>query len=406
MIQFPQDFLWGASLSSYQAEGSNSNADWWHWEKASGKEPSGEACRHYDLFAQDFDLAKSLNHNAHRLSLEWSRIEPSEGEFSHKEIDHYRSVITALIERNIEPVVTLHHFTIPQWLAQKGGWLAKGAEQSYLRYCEKVVSELAPRVRFWVTINEPLVYVYHAYLIAAWPPQEESFTHARKVTDRLVSSHIRAYRLIHRIYKQKNLAAPRVSIAKNMQAFVPCSASLKNRLGVALRSRWFNFRLLDTLVRHKALDYIGVNYYSRKLVDVKAWKFKNIILDECKENHLPLEKNSLGWDIYPEGIYELLSKLKKYKLPVFILENGICTDDDGLRWNFIYDHLVQVGLAMQQGVNVMGYLYWSLIDNFEWDKGFNPRFGLIEVDYRSMRRTVRSSAYKFAAVCKSGVLER
>ncbi len=135
MLEFPKDFLWGAATSAYQVEGNNINSDWWEWEKRVGvKEPSGAACRHYDLYRQDFDLAKLLNHNAHRLSIEWSRIEPEEGKFSVEEINHYRDVIISLRERNIEPIVTLHHFTLPLWFAQKGGWLNKDAVRYFLHY--------------------------------------------------------------------------------------------------------------------------------------------------------------------------------------------------------------------------------------------------------------------------------
>jgi beta-glucosidase len=140
-------------------------------------------------------------------------------------------------------------------------------------------------------------------------------------------------------------------------------------------------------------------------VDVSGLMPHNLLLDTCKSNHSKLEKNDLGWDIYPEGLYKLLLRFRKYRLPVFILENGICTGDDGLRWKFIYAHLKQLRRAMEEGVPVLGYIYWSLLDNFEWDKGFFPRFGLVEVDYANFKRTIRESARKFAAVCKNGVLE-
>lgn len=152
------------------------------------------------------------------------------------------------------------------------------------------------------------------------------------------------------------------------------------------------------------MDFIGVNYYSRQLVEVKKWGIGNLAMDVCKNNHHPVKKNSLGWDIYPEGLYEVLLKLKKYRLPIIITENGICTSDDNLRWEYIYAHLKNICLAMEEGVNVKGYLYWSLMDNFEWDKGFKPRFGLIEVDYNTYERKVRESAGKFAYVCKTGAL--
>ena len=405
MIEFPKDFFWGAATAAHQVEGNNVNNDWWEWEKRVGlKETSGLACRHYELYQQDFDLARDLGHNAHRLSIEWSRIEPEEGKFSKKELEHYREVILSLKERGIEPIVTLHHFTNPLWFANLGGWQNKLADKYFLRYVERIVEALADQVCFWVTINEPMVYVYHSYVLGVWPPQEKSFLKAKRVTDNLASAHIKAYRLIHRIYKERNLSSPLVSIAKNLQAFEPSDNTLKNKFAAYLRARSFNFAFLNKLVRYKTLDFIGINYYTRSLVAVQGWHLKNLLLDIGKSNQPPLKKNSLGWDIYPQGLYNLLLRLRWYNLPVFILENGVCTDDDNLRWGFIREHLENLYLAVREGVRVLGYIYWSLIDNFEWDKGFGPRFGLIEVDYNTYKRTVRESARKFAEVCKTGYL--
>lgn len=258
-------------------------------------------------------------------------------------------------------------------------------------------------MHYWVTINEPLVYVYHAYILGTWPPQAKSLLKARQVADNLVRAHIKAYKLIHGIYRDNQLAAPAVSIAKNMPAFVACRQDIKDRLSVYLRDRFFNFNLLDKLAHF--LDFIGVNYYSRTLIEVEKWNPANLMSDNCRNNHHPLPKNSMGWDIYPQGLYSVLMKLKRYNLPVIILENGICTGDDNLRWDYIKEHLKNLRRAMDEGVNVEGYIYWSLMDNYEWDKGFWPRFGLIEVDYNTYRRTVRESARKFAAVCKTGRLD-
>jgi beta-glucosidase len=406
MLQFPKDFLWGAALSAYQSEGENTNCDWWEWEiKAGLKEHSGAACRHYEFFRQDFDLAKALGHNAHRFSLEWSRIQPGPQDFSPTQLDHYREVVQALRQRGLEPVATLLHFTHPLWFTRAGGWLKRDAADYFLKYTEYVVSALAEQVRFWVTINEPMIYAYLAYLTGDWPPQVCSFRQAAKVAERLLEAHIQACQLIKKLYRQKGLAAPLISLAKNVRAFVPAGNSLRNRLAAFLRDSYFNLRPLEKLIRARSLDFIGLNYYSRDLIDLSGWGKKNIFFEVSSGSRSPLKKNSLGWDIYPQGLYELLLRFKKYGLPVFILENGICTDDDALRWEFIREHLKSVHQAMQQGLEVLGYLYWSLLDNFEWDKGFAPRFGLIEVDYRDYSRKPRESARRFAEVCLSGSLE-
>ena len=404
MIKFPKDFYWGAATSSYQVEGNNSRADWWDWEIKTGHESSGKACQHYELFEQDFDLVKSLNHNAHRLSIEWSRIEPIEGEFSDEAIVHYINVIKALRKRGIEPMVTLHHFTNPTWFSDSGGWTDRRCVQRFLRYCEFVVRALARGVHYWFTINEPTVYFSHSFLWGKWPPQAKSFLKTKAVYHHLIEAHIEAYRLIHRVYKDIKLTPPAVGFAQHMQAIVPCNNSLKNRWAVAIRKQLYNLMILDHLANSRALDFIGVNYYSRHLVDVHNWWIGNLLMETCKDNHHPRKKNSLGWDIYPEGLGQVLLELKKYKKPVIVSENGICTNNDEERWEYIQEHLKAVHDAIEQGVEVKGYLYWSFMDNFEWAEGFTPRFGLIDIDYKTQQRTIRESAKKYAHVCQTGIL--
>ncbi|MFH0855836.1 MAG: family 1 glycosylhydrolase [Candidatus Omnitrophota bacterium] len=249
-----------------------------------------------------------------------------------------------------------------------------------------------------------MVYAYFSYLLGTWPPQDKSLLHARQVTGNLLDAHIRAYHLIRSIYKDNGLEYPKISIAQNMQAFVPCVATLRNKFAAYLRHKHYNIGFIERLAAERALDFIGMNYYSPSWVELEGWGINNFASDVCKKNHRRLRKNSMGWDIYPQGLYDLLVGLKKYGLPVFILENGICTDNDALRWDYISEHLKSVKKAIDSGVEVMGYLYWSLLDNYEWDKGFGPRFGLIEVDYDNYKRTVRESARKFSEVCKYGKL--
>jgi beta-glucosidase len=406
MIEFPKDFLWGAAASAYQVEGDNFNSDWWKWEKAKpGVVSSGAACRHYQRFREDFDLAKSLGHNAHRLSLEWARIQPAPGKFSDTEIAHYIQVIDYLRGLGIEPIVTLHHFTNPEWLAEIGGWENPKAIQFFLEYARKMVLAFSGKVKYWVTVNEPMVYVYYSYLTGVWPPEKKSPASAFKVINNLAEAHIRTYRLVHSFYKENNFFIPSVSIAQNMIAFTACKKSMRNNLAVYLRNKVFNFRLIDQLSRKKCLDFIGMNYYTRNLIDTRGWSFEELLGNTCSKKHDTMPKNSLGWEIYPQGIHDLIMALKKYELPVFILENGICCEDDQLRWRYIRDHLKKVHEAMEAGVKVAGYLYWSLLDNFEWNKGFTPRFGLCAVDYSDYKRTPRESARKLAQVASTGVLE-
>lgn len=393
MIEFPKEFLWGTATSAYQVEGNNLNSDWWEWEKMVGlKERSGLACRHYELYAEDFDLAHRLNHNAHRFSIEWSRIEPQEYQFAPKEIQHYKEILIALRERNLEPIVTLHHFTLPLWFARQNGWLNKKAQFYFLRYVETIVSSLCPYVHYWVTINEPLVYIYNAYISGIWPPQERSIFKAKIVLDNLTSAHLGAYKTIKQIYKDRGLNPPSISIAKHLREFISTDNNPCHCFTAFFKDYVFNSRLLNNLISLKYLDFIGINYYTCEFTPGPGKKFQDI------------QRSNLGWPIYPGGLFYLLLRLKRYNLPIFILENGISSDDDQQRWDFISGHLKVLYEAMQQGVRIWGYLYWSLLDNFEWEKGFGPRFGLIEMDYKSYRRNIRGSAEKLAEVFRTGRL--
>ncbi len=404
MIQFPKDFLWGAATSSYQVEGNNTNADWWPWEKKCGHTPSGDACRHYEFYEADFDIAKSLNHNAHRLSIEWSRIEPVEGEFDQQAIDHYVAVIKALKARGIEPIVTLHHFTNPIWLANRGGWEDPKVVDYFVRYVKVVVKALKKDVRYWNTINEPTILTSHAYLFGWWPPQKKSLWALRSSFNNMARAHVEAYRLIKMVYANADMNSPMVGIAHHMQDFMPCRDTALNRYAVELRYRWLNFEFLDRIVGQDAVDFIGFNYYSRQLVDVRGVMPWNLLGDVCQSSHHPVKKNSLGWDIYPQGIYNVLMRLKKFNRPIMITENGICTEDDEVRKEFIQDHLRMIHKAIADGADVRGYLHWSLLDNFEWDKGFVPRFGLVHVNYATQERTIKPSAEFYAQICKSGMM--
>ncbi|MCM8796448.1 MAG: family 1 glycosylhydrolase [Candidatus Omnitrophica bacterium] len=258
-MEFPKDFLWGASTSAYQIEGNNKNSDWWEWEMLGKiKYASASACGSYELFTEDFDIAKSLSHNAHRLSVEWGRIEPEEGKFSKEEIGHYRKVILALRERGLEPIVTLHHFTSPIWFTRNYGWSNASCRKYFLRYCAKIVSALAEDVHFWITINEPTIYAYYSYIFGYWPPQEKSVLKAISVINNFAQVHINAYSLIHSIYQEKNLTPPEISIAHHLQAFVPCNLNFRNRLAYYLRNKLHNLYFIERLARKHALDFIGI----------------------------------------------------------------------------------------------------------------------------------------------------
>ncbi len=413
-------FLWGTATSSHQVEGDNRLNDWWAWEQ-SGRVPeaSGAACDHYHRFAEDFDLIQNMGHSAHRFSLEWSRIEPRENDWDENALSHYRCMLEALRARGIEPVITLHHFTNPQWFSEMGGWQRSDASEYFLRYVKRAVDALGPLARIWVTINEPLVYIYHGYMTGIWPPGQKSFGACRDVLRQFVHAHVSAYRAIHALYASRNLGPVWVSFAKHMTYLEPCRKnSIADRWPTCLRDAFFNFLFIDAvqsgflffpgmycemLSGHHALDFIGLNYYARDFIRFAGLRGGRFLGTACEKSHHPKqvrEQNSLGWDIYPEGLLRILRKLKRYHLPVLITENGICTEDDAQRSRYIHDHLKALHQAREEGVQIAGYLYWSLLDNFEWDKGFKPRFGLVDMDYGSQKRTVRKSAQVLSDTCR------
>jgi beta-glucosidase len=421
--RFPRTFLWGAAMSAHQVEGANAHSDWWAWEQAGRvKEPSGAACDHYQRFAEDFDLAQQLHHNAHRFSIEWSRIEPEPGRWEEQALSHYQQVVSALKERHIEPIVTLFHFTSPRWFSEQGGWRHPQAIERFGRYVERVLDAIGPSVRYWITFNEPAIYVFQGYVAGVWPPGQRSWPAAFGVLERLLHAHTMAYHLIHTGLDSQG-SRPLVGFAKYMVVFTPCNPrSHKDRLATWVRQNYFNGMIAESFGRghllprirhvfqrsphHRYLDFIGLNYYTRDFVHFKGWTWGKLFGEVCSLTHHPDAgvRNSLGWDIYPEGIYQCLKHLARTWLPILVTENGICTSDDRQRAQFMHDHLAQIARAMSEGVPVRGYLHWSLLDNYEWHEGFAPRFGLVEVDYTTQQRRTRPSARYLAAVAKAGQL--
>ncbi|MFH1201399.1 MAG: glycoside hydrolase family 1 protein [Candidatus Omnitrophota bacterium] len=423
MKNFPKNFLWGAATSSHQVEGDNFYNNWWRWENFEKTvERSGKACDHYRLFEQDFDLARELNHNAHRFSVEWSRIYPKADEFKSDEVEHYLKVVAALRKRNIEPVVTLHHFTNPHWLLDFGGWANPKAVRYFVEYVEHIVKALGADVKYWVTINEPMIYVYYSFIIGIWPPGVKSTREAFKVLNNLILAHSNAYKVIHRIYEENKWPRPYVSIAQNILAFTPCRNFFLDKEAAYLRDQVYNQLLLKVFTTgqmkipgliydrlsfaKETLDFIGLNYYSRHFVRFDLFKPGELFGRQCSlDHHKAGRLNEMNSEVYPEGLLKVLLSLKKYNLPIIITENGTAETDDNFRWQFIKGHLKYLSRAINAGVDVRGYLYWSLLDNFEWHHGFKPRFGLTEVDYATQERKIRESARKFAQVCKSNSIE-
>jgi beta-glucosidase len=403
---FPDGFLWGAATAAHQVEGDNRASDWWAFEQA-GALPfrSGEACRHYELFERDFDLARGWGHNAHRLSIEWSRIEPRPGEWDSAALAHYREVLSALRRRDMEPLVTLHHFTNPAWFAHAGGWLMRRNVTHFARYVDCVAGHLGDQVRWWITINEPTVYAKNAFVSGNWPPcRRGDWAAAWRAVRNMGRAHRRAYEILHR-HRPDAL----VGFAHSAPLVVPRQpARLFDHMAARLRDFVLNrapFRLMSGAFGRR-FDFIGLNYYCRTVVHWQARGAAAVfgrdwLADDQGE---PRAFSDIGWEIYPDGLKQQLARFASYGVPLLITENGLATTDEQLRLEFLRRHLRSLADAVGDGIPVVGYLYWSLMDNFEWSSGTAPRFGLAATDFQTQQRSPRPAAAYFAAVCKSNAL--
>lgn len=421
---FPKGFYFGATTSAHQVEGGNHN-DWSEWETSVDQhrlntdscryetraewaarlankrdwtdyimknypnplQPenyiSGCACDHYRRYEEDFNIAKRLGHNAHRFSIEWSRIEPEEGKFEEREIEHYRKMIYALRERGMEPFVTLWHWTLPLWLAQRGGVGSHRFSEYFTRYVELVVNKLKGDVSFWFTINEPEIYALNAYFRGRWPPQRRGLYAFYRAFEHLIRAHRLAYRAIKRV-TSKSL----VGVVCNLSDF-KSSGGLLNDLLTTFVERFWNHRFL--LRVQDEIDQIGLNFYFHNRIRYGFNKNTNERVSD------------MGWNLHPSGIESVLLDLRHYRKPIYITENGVADAQDVHRAWFITETLAAVRRAIDAGADVRGYFHWSLLDNFEWDEGFWPRFGLVEVDYRTLDRRVRSSALVYKELIERGL---
>lgn len=407
VLQFPKKFLWGAATAAHQVEG-NTHNQWTVWElenakslaakaeyqfeeldswpmiQEAAKNPhnyvSGEATDHYNLYVEDFDLLKKMNMNSFRFSVEWSRIEPEEGAWNAEAINHYKQYVSELQKRGIEPVVTLFHFTLPVWFAGMGGFEKRSNVKYFTRFAQKIVSELGLDIRFIITINEPDIYVYESYVQGAWPPNVTSRWKALHVLHNLAYAHRKTAEIIHAMNRRY-----KVSVAKNSQYYYAGDNAWLSRYSAAIMQYIQDDYFLKKVTKH--CDFIGVNFYGSS----RVYGYRV---------HNPDKRVSdLGWDLSPADIEHALERLyEKYKLPLIITENGLADGEDENRQWWIGQTLLGIQRAMDNGVKVEGYLHWSLLDNFEWAHGFWPRFGLVHVDYKTKKRSLRPSAVWYGKV--------
>jgi beta-glucosidase len=463
-LQFPKGFYWGAATSSHQVEGGNYN-DWTEWEKKNAKilaaeaemnfldvapdwerikpeatDPqnyiSGQAADHYNRFSEDIKIMKELNFTAYRFSIEWSRVEPAKQQFNNSAIEHYRNVIDELKRNGIEPFVTLWHRSNPMWVAEQGGWENKETVRNYLNYVLRIVKEFGPDVKFWMPLNEPIFFILGSYLGGQYPPQVKSLLRSEKVFKNLITAFNEASQIIHEHINDVQVGT--ADAAMYLEAF---ENKWHNKLTVRLINWYCNDRFTKATLPYA--DFLGVQYYTRGLVnwEWKKWYPKPVQVIEPAELHpsrnrsavddirdpdlnaftlmktqMSLDPGSeagvdtkyplsdMGWEIYPKGLYNFLMDIKKYNKPVIITENGIADALDVHREQFIKNHLTMIHHAISSGVNVKGYLHWSLLDNLEWNKGFWPKFGLVDVDSKTMQRKIRKSALTYAEIIKNNGL--
>ncbi|MDQ6747890.1 MAG: glycoside hydrolase family 1 protein, partial [Candidatus Dormibacteraeota bacterium] len=412
---FGEGFLWGAATAAHQVEGNNTNNDWWAWEQLPGKirngDRSGLACDHYRRFRDDFKMLRSMGHNAHRMSLEWSRIEPTPGRYDDAAIEHYREVLGCLRDLGMEPMVTLHHFTNPRWLAARGGWESPEVVESFRRYAARCVDRLGDLVSLWVTINEPNVYAYQGYSAGLWLPEKKSLPAAATVLRHMVRAHAAAYA---EIKLSRHGAGAKVGVAQHLRVFQPWHWwSPMDRLAAGFPHRAFNHWFLRACSDGRAgfplglrgripeaagtMDYVGVNYYSRDMI-----MFHPGAVGSMFSKNFPAPGKQLSdfdMEVYPEGFHTVITDVwRTYRRPVYVTENGVADATDALRPGVLVGHLAELARAQREGVDVRGYLHWSSMDNFEWSEGYAMRFGLVEVDFSTQERRPRPSAALYSEV--------
>jgi beta-glucosidase len=412
---FPKGFLWGTATASHQVEGNNTNNNWYAWEREGRTNGnSGLACDWWGgRWKEDLDRAAAMGQNTHRLSLEWSRIQPSPDRFDEEALEYYRLVLSGLRDRGLVPMVTLHHFTDPLWLGM-GAWETEPALKAFVQYVRKAVETLQEYCTLWCTINEPNIYTLLAYADTKFPPGKPNLRSAMKVIANLLRGHAAAYRIIHEIQPET-----RVGFAHHHRPMVPrYSWSPLDRLVCKLQFRIINAAfpygvlsgVMPTLFGNISVpeakgtqDYFGLNYYSQDTVAFDLGKPRELFGRRFYPKGSDITESGMNIN-YPLGLYRSLQWALQFKVPIYITENGIEDDKDPLRRRYLVGHLHQVWRAIENGWPVKGYYHWSQVDNFEWERGWTQRFGLWEMDPATQVRRKRLSADLYAAICRENRL--
>jgi beta-glucosidase len=417
-FHFPRAFVWGTSTSSHQVEGNNTNNQWWRWEtmgRTNGT--SGLACDWWGgRWREDFDRAMEGGQTAHRLSVEWSRIQPEPDRWNEDAIERYRLMLRGLTDRRMTAMITLHHFTDPIWLTEQGGWESDAVAEKFERFVRKTVEALKEYCTLWCTINEPNIYALVGYAYGAFPPGVVDPPRAMRVQANMLRAHARAYRAIHEIQREARVGyalAFRPLTAKN--PWSPLDRWVRGRLheglNLAFPSAISTGTMRTPLGRTPipeakgTQDYLGINYYTSQLI---SFKLSERALLYARTDFPPgaeLSANGFLANV-PEGFYKTLNwAVDTYpNLPILVTENGVEDADDRMRPRYLAQHIHQLWRAVNFNWPIKAYFHWSLVDNFEWERGWSQRFGLWALDVETQRRTKRPSADLYAEICRENGL--
>jgi beta-glucosidase len=421
---FPEGFLWATGEDAYQHEGGNLNNDWARWEATTPSpiedgETCGPAIDFYNRYEDDFHLAVKDEQNAHRIGIEWSRVEPQMGIYDEVAWEHYETILLSLKEKCFVVFFNLWHFTLPLWAVDLGGWESPAVMERWEAFVKECATRFGNFVDYWSTMIDAQIYALAGYGLGEIPPCRRDIKLAVRIYHTLIHAHARAYHIIKEfgtITENGATKVPQVGMIYFFFHYEPKSFFL-DRIVTDQTDKIFNWAFLDALhtgivnidilfgpsaKEHSAaikgtLDWIGVNYYTREILAFNP--FMPGMIDRITYAQYPT--TDMGWEIYPEGIYHLCQKIRRrYSgIPIMIAENGLADAADNRRPQFILDHLAWIRRLIDEGCPIMGYTYWSLTDNWEWAKGFGPKFGLYRVDRQTMARSETRSArlYRFIA---------
>ncbi len=383
-------FLWGVVNIGQQVEGDDKNSNWSRWAGRGLIPKISEANKYWPDFAKTNEIAEEIGCNAMRITVEWSRIEPKEGAFDTKAIVHYRKILKDLRRRNISAVVGLWHWSVPMWFEKKYGMHHKNCPVLFLKFVKFVRDNLGDLINMVVVFNEPLVYVTTSYLIGTRPPFYKNYWRGWRVLQNLAKMH----KLTYTLWKEK---FPKISIGSTYLWNYDTGRDGSLFQKSILYGKYFfqNVYLLKSLQKYS--DYIGINYYTSNsfFLGKSAGRFGWHGTNDWQSPTL--------WKIFPRGLYEVLLQVSKFDKPIFVLENGKPTNfgiDDINRQKFLKKSIYYMKKAMSKGVDVRGYFYYSLVDSYEWDSGYNFKFGLVEVDRQTGKRTKRKSCAIYQKIIK------